>query len=481
MDSLEANPLGICRRASEICTVSVATIDLGEARALPADRRRAGLVAAFLVACGIAVGPFILVPLGVSYSLFAVVIALSIAAIAITAVLLWAQARVPRSVPLSVLALGYGLTAIVMLPYMVFRRGLWPELSQWVSADPQTSGWLYIEWHAIFIAATIAYFVARKRPAPAPAAPAFKTVQRRLLWAGAAIVLVTVPPLIWIDGLPALLAGGHVTGISSIFVAAIALGALAAIATAYRTSRFSTLLDLWLSVACFSMLADVMLWHFSHEFAVGWYASRISILIAANAVLFVLLFQTANIYGQLAVTAERLRQESLTDVVTGIANRRSFDLRFGEMLRACKRETRPIALLIADIDQFKAYNDTFGHQAGDECLRSIATLVRGNVGRASDLVARIGGEELAIIMPEVDVIGALVVAERMRHAVEAAAIPQGAGTSYLVVTISVGVAATSDPAGATVQELFNAADRALYRAKESGRNRVVEAVKVIAY
>jgi diguanylate cyclase (GGDEF)-like protein len=174
------------------------------------------------------------------------------------------------------------------------------------------------------------------------------------------------------------------------------------------------------------------------------------------------------------VTAERLRNESLTDVLTGLANRRSFDQRFAEMLRDCARATRPLALLMIDVDHFKAYNDAYGHQAGDDCLRAISAVLVNNASRARDLVARIGGEEMAVIMPEVDLRGALVVAERMRAAVHAVAIAQGPGAAYPVVTISVGVTASSDPAATTVHDLLGGADRALYHAKGTGRNRVVE-------
>jgi diguanylate cyclase (GGDEF)-like protein len=457
--------------------MAVVMVDLGESPTMPKDRQRALLVVAGLLACWALVVPVAMRPLGTSYPIFAIVIALSIAAIAVTAVLLWAQARVTRSVPLAVLALGYALTASVMLPYLLFYRGLWPELIRLISADPQTSGWFYVEWHALFIGSTIAYFLTRKRYADAPplAARAFRAVQRRLWALGVAILVVTLPPLIWIDGLPALSVNGHVTRLLMAVVAVIALGAAASIGIAFSSNRFNTLLDLWLSVACFSMLADVVLALFSHQFAAGWYFSRLNILLAASAVLFVLLFQTANIYAQLAVTAERLRNESLTDALTGLANRRSFDQRFAELRRACARESRPLSLLMIDVDQFKVYNDAFGHQAGDECLHAVASMLQRNVGRATDVIARFGGEEIAVIMPEVDLAGAMVVAERMRATVEDAAIPQGPGSTYRVVTISIGVAATSDPGATTEQDLLSGADRALYRAKESGRNVVIEA------
>jgi diguanylate cyclase (GGDEF)-like protein len=147
-------------------------------------------------------------------------------------------------------------------------------------------------------------------------------------------------------------------------------------------------------------------------------------------------------------------------------------------MRDAARSIRPVALPMLDIDNFKAYNDTYGHQAGDECLRSIALLINSNIGRARDLAARTGGEEMAVIMPEADIRGALTVAERIRAAVEGARIPQGRGAPHEVVTVSIGVTATPVPGCARI-DIIESADRALYRAKSSGRNCVVESFELI--
>jgi len=362
----------------------------------------------------------------------------------------------------------------VMIPYLLFYRGLWPQLIAWSSADSQTSGWMWVEWHGLFICSAIAYYIVRRSTPPEYDARSFKRLQQRFLFAGALFLALTVPPLIWLDGLPQLSVNGVLTPMFNAVSVTMSVGAATAMVLAYRTSRFRSLLDLWLAVACLSMFADVTLQHFARQFTAGWYASRVSILLAASAVLWVLLSQTATIYAQLAVTAERLRNESLTDVLTGLANRRSFDQRFAEMLRDCAREARPLALLMIDVDHFKVYNDAFGHQRGDDALRAIGALLLNNATRARDLVARIGGEEIAVIMPQVDMLGALVVAERMRTAVQAAAIAQGSAAKHPVVTISVGVTATTDPAATSVEDLVRSADRALYRAKDMGRNRVIE-------
>lgn len=164
-----------------------------------------------------------------------------------------------------------------------------------------------------------------------------------------------------------------------------------------------------------------------------------------------------------------------TDGLTGLANRRTFDrLLEIEWLRA-SRDTTPLSLLLIDVDQFKAYNDIYGHQAGDECLQTVAAVLAKAVSRPGDLVARYGGEEIAILLPNTDMAGAAKVAETIRAQVEALALRHDANTPSNILTVSIG-SATLAPAfvhaGSTKQELVTRADRALYRAKLEGRNRI---------
>jgi len=164
-----------------------------------------------------------------------------------------------------------------------------------------------------------------------------------------------------------------------------------------------------------------------------------------------------------------------TDGLTGLANRRIFDRRMEiEWLRA-SRDGTPLSLLLVDVDQFKAYNDIYGHQAGDECLQTVATVLSKSVHRSGDLVARYGGEEVAILLPDTDADDAATVAERIRERVESLALQHEANPPSNVLTISIG-SATCMPAFESVlmepKDLIALADRALYRAKLEGRNRV---------
>ncbi|AKU12052.1 response regulator receiver modulated diguanylate cyclase [Azoarcus sp. CIB] len=168
-----------------------------------------------------------------------------------------------------------------------------------------------------------------------------------------------------------------------------------------------------------------------------------------------------------------LTRLSAFDGLTGIANRRTFDVTLSREWRRSARSGAPISLMVVDVDCFKQFNDAYGHQVGDECLKAVARALAGNTRRPIDLVARYGGEEFAVVLPDTDAQGAAIVAESMRRAVEALAITHRHSTAARVVTVSVGIAVTkperSDDGGFAT--LLARADEALYRAKRDGRNR----------
>ncbi|MCP3981215.1 MAG: sensor domain-containing diguanylate cyclase [bacterium] len=164
---------------------------------------------------------------------------------------------------------------------------------------------------------------------------------------------------------------------------------------------------------------------------------------------------------------EHLRVQSLTDPLTGLGNRAAFDTRLREEIHRARRYEQPLSLVLMDVDNFKSFNDQFGHAAGDTVLGEMAGMLKAH-SRSSDLAARYGGEEFAVILPNTGPDGAWLVAERFREAMDST-VHRGRP-----VTISVGVAAYSESA-ATRRELIEHADRALYTAKRRGRNLVVRA------
>jgi diguanylate cyclase (GGDEF)-like protein len=159
------------------------------------------------------------------------------------------------------------------------------------------------------------------------------------------------------------------------------------------------------------------------------------------------------------------------DSLTSIANRRTFDQKLIDEWQRSRISGASLSLALADVDFFKQYNDSYGHQKGDECLRLVAKCLHNQALRPHDVAARVGGEEFALILPQTPLEGALVVAERLREAVEASVIPHEASQISPFVTISVGVTCSTE--AVNVQTFFAQADSALYEAKRQGRNRVI--------
>ena len=175
---------------------------------------------------------------------------------------------------------------------------------------------------------------------------------------------------------------------------------------------------------------------------------------------------------ELTVANEELSMLSLQDGLTRMANRRYFDESLEREIQRAKREQTSIALIILDVDFFKLYNDTYGHVAGDECLRRIASALRGITKRGTDLAARYGGEEFAIILPNTDQTGAVKVGERILTQVRELAISHEVSSFEKIVTVSIGIAVLIPGADVTPERLIIAADQALYQAKHSGRNQL---------
>jgi diguanylate cyclase (GGDEF)-like protein len=160
---------------------------------------------------------------------------------------------------------------------------------------------------------------------------------------------------------------------------------------------------------------------------------------------------------------------ALEDALTGLANRRQFDLFLQSEMGRARRSQENLSLLMLDVDHFKLFNDQYGHLKGDECLRTISTIIQANIKRPGDLAARYGGEEFAVVLPDTDYVGAFLVAEKIRRAVQQLGI-QHSECKESTVTISLGVSACTPTSEILSADLIGAADKALYVAKASGRN-----------
>ncbi|WP_242171423.1 MULTISPECIES: sensor domain-containing diguanylate cyclase [unclassified Pseudomonas] len=170
--------------------------------------------------------------------------------------------------------------------------------------------------------------------------------------------------------------------------------------------------------------------------------------------------------------AEQVLSElAATDALTGLANRRTLDQRLRQEWDRAQRSTEPLTLLMIDVDHFKAFNDRHGHHGGDAALRTVAQVIEDNIRRPADLAARYGGEEFAVVLPHTEAKGAWLIAEHIRSSVEH--LPRVAGAER-PITVSIGMSTWDKRSRMSLEALLLSADQALYEAKHSGRNRIVD-------
>lgn len=200
---------------------------------------------------------------------------------------------------------------------------------------------------------------------------------------------------------------------------------------------------------------------------------RVVVQAKVNAMYRLVRMQRAlvNLTEQLNAANQELQHLSMTDGLTGIANRRMLDESLAREWRRCLRLKKPMAVVMLDVDHFKKYNDRYGHQAGDDCLKAVAGELARSAPRAGDLVARYGGEEFVMILGDTDGDGAQWVANRIRQHVARLKIPYE-DSPHGYVTVSCGIASVMPGEGLSAEKLVGSADNAMYIAKKHGRNRV---------
>lgn len=403
----------------------------------------------------------------------------------ITAVLLWGQFSAVRSAALLVLAGGYLFTAVATTAYALIFPGLFAPTGL-LGSGAQTSSALYMLWHAGFPLAVMAYARCKAKPDGWPALTKLALAGPRYAITGTVVVVVAGVALFTGFAtsdhalLPIFMDGNRTTFIGKVFLVGIWVLSLVALGS-LRRGKGQTVLDVWLHVVMCVWLFDIALAAVLNtgRYDLGWYAGRIYGLLAAGFLLIVLLSENARHFGGLMqVTAElrtandTLWQLSMKDGMTRLANRRSFDGHLAEQLRVAARHGRPLALVLVDVDHFKEFNDAYGHQAGDDCLQLIARALDACCQRPADMAARYGGEEFAMVLPDTDRDGALHMAQAARQAVSELAIAHRRSSTGPVVSISSGVAVVHPGAVIDALVLVGEADKALYQAKSSGRNRV---------
>jgi diguanylate cyclase (GGDEF)-like protein len=398
------------------------------------------------------------------------------------------------------IAAGCLFSALILLIQM-FSFPIWGP-TQLVGSGPATTSWLWTFWHLGPTFFTFTYLMERWSAAPVRTA-AVNVVNRAILQAaGIAVVLVAAAIVVstWgLPWLPVIVSGDDYRALTTSGVGpAVLLATLVSLGILAVRTRCATQVELCLAISLVLLAMDDLLTLIGgSRLSVGWYAGRAEAALSSAILLGLFLLEINRRFARVSIRAQSLaeRQAELAhrvteqaeenqalariarqDGLTQLANRRTLDEALEQEWRRASREHWPLALLMVDVDHFKLYNDRLGHPAGDACLRSLARLLSEVAGRAGDVAARYGGEEFALLLPATDLHGARVIGETLRTALLHCRIAHPASPSGQL-TVSIGVAAHV-PTGAEdgPELLVAAADHALYRAKGSGRDRVVTVV-----
>jgi len=456
----------------------------------PAGRReaRSALVAIGLSAGGfVAVVPFARLAQPEIPAFLAFYVTALVICDGITAVLLFSQFYFLRSRALLLLASGYLFTTLITAAYALMFPGLFAPAGL-LGAGPQSTSAMYMIWHAGFPLAVGGYTLFKRDNETAGIIDPLSVKPIGAIAASVAIVaaIVVAGTLLATVGhgyLPQFIAGDRTTDLGWAVLCTDWLLCLAALAF-LGVRRPHTMIDLWVMVVISAWLFDLALAAILNtgRYDLGWYAGRLYGVLAASLLLALLMIENTSYYARLVRVSSRLsianqalERLSLLDGLTNLANRRLFDRYLSDHVALARRQRRPLALVLCDVDGFKAYNDCYGHLAGDECLKRVAVALDAICQRPVDLVARYGGEEFAFILPDTDLAGAVKLAEAARQAVERLEIVHILSPTVGCVTISAGVAQAGPRDGLDGDRLIVAADAMMYQAKKGGRNRVAAA------
>ena len=425
--------------------------------ASPRDYLGAGSVFFLVLVIAGAIAPYAPAQTGIRDDVIGFCQVASIAFQLTTALLLYGQWRAGRHPSTGFLAIAFAFSAIMTLifvveyPDLVTSGGVIPVV-------PSTVGYFAFAWQLGTYVLLGVYAATSQRLRPFDNG----------VWITAGVAGVFVLGLLLLvitsgAALPPLAVDGHFTAINQLVLHPITLLiGVAALVSVVAATRLKRSIDVYAALFLAGLVADAYLLQVGSErFSFGRIGARLEVLIVSATVAFVMIRHVNLLYRQLTTENRRLARAAMVDPLTGVANRRAFDVHIEGLVGSA-------VLLIIDIDHFKNYNDLEGHRAGDDCIRRVARALAANVLRSEDLIARYGGDVFAAILHDIDLDDAIHVAERIRRAVSDLAIP--AGEAGGTITVSIGVAAFLP--GEDTSELVRRADEALYRAKSEGRNRV---------
>lgn len=394
----------------------------------------------------------------------------------LTAYLMATQFRIAAKPSILLLSSAYLFSSLIVVPHMLLFPGVVSETGL-LGAGLQSAIWMWVFWHGGFPLLILAYaglrYYETKHPIQVRVEKYLSLVAPMVI---AFLVLgLTLLVTFGKEVLPVLVRGDDFSSLSqSWFSISVVFFNMLALMAVAGVTRGRTVGELGLVLAMLASLLDVMLTlHSSARFSLGWYVSRMNSVVSSGVVLAVYIYEVNWLYQRVAELNENLSRLAFVDQLTSLANRRQFDQRLEVEWNRAVRDQQPLSLAIVDVDFFKKFNDRYGHLPGDDCLRQVAQAILGATRRPGDLAARYGGEEFALILPATSEKGATRVAEAVNESVRRLSIRHEDGVECGVVTISVGVAVVRPTLGQGFEALKEAADAALYRAKNAGRNRNV--------
>lgn len=374
---------------------------------------------------------------------------------------------------LLVMGLAYLYVGAIVIAQMLVFPGVFSQQGL-LGAGPQSAIWLWVFWHGGFptliLAAMLLGWWDRRRGRIATLGTWHNLLASAgvIGGVGGLLALVTAGQ----DWLPPIITAG---GFAELWrrppgLAVIAVNIAALVAVVF-VMRGRTMIGLGLGLAMLASLADTLLTlHAGARYTLGWYAARGLSILSALSVLAVYLREMTRLYARIIRLNARLETQATVDELTGLYNRRHFNRQLDAVLRLARRRGGETALLLIDVDHFKRFNDRYGHQRGDECLRQVGGAIVSIARRPGDLAARYGGEEFAVILSDTNGDGAAFAARRLLEAVRGLGLAHDANPAGGIVTVSIGLAAAGP--GVTAEGLIEAADAALYGAKAAGRDRL---------
>lgn len=385
-----------------------------------------------------------------------------------TAYLLTTHWRLLQISPLAILASGYFFLGMCIIAQTLFFHGSDEGQALWGTSD-QSSIWVWVIWHTIFPLYIMLYATSLWRNVHIT--PFFA----KLIGWGTLFLIIDIflAVTVFSEYLPKVVENDSYTLLTQsrmgliIFLLNVLSALYLVIVTKVRTRQ-----DLWLSIVLMAYAIDVLLSLKGVEFySIGFYGGRLYTAIGASTLFIVFVHNVTLISRRLQEINSQLNEMAMTDPLTAIANRRHFDEQLSAFIKQSRRDNEPLTLLMIDVDHFKKYNDIYGHPAGDLCLQQIASVLRDELRRPLDLVARVGGEEFAAILPHTSPAGCKLIARRVLNRIRDIHMPH-MGNAVGIVTLSVGGATIdADEPAVTKEDIIERADKALYAAKNSGRNR----------